>query len=263
MKIFDWLHRKLHQNVDYHIFPLKEDSSPNGEMTSSNPTCERDTEALLHKNVNLVDVMDGWHDGILTIGTFGLDQFQTFSQTQDQYSVEEGDRDELNPLADEAFALKVEKVIVSKNDSPSCVVEDETWKSRPSIDVPADNPLLRSFETPDFDDGCSEEKKRNGGRTTLADLFSADAADFAESGKCSSGVVLTDSMKKTACRTKHVRTCAHWKGEDSRPARKLHRMIRRVLKKKIHPAADGSIDALMGGPMHGGSRNDDDVALAV
>ncbi|XP_058104907.1 protein TILLER ANGLE CONTROL 1-like [Magnolia sinica] len=276
MKIFDWMHRKFHPNVDYCMVSRKRDTFADCGKKSSTLTC--DTDALLNDHVTIVDVLSGWQDGILTIGTFGLDQLKHFppddeySVQEQEYSVTEGDdtvndageaeeeQEEFHPSAVNAFKEELEKVFGANPDASA--IGDEMLKP----DAAADNPLRRFLSTPEFNGGdeLEKDKKKKGERTTLADLFSADAASAASAaaGKCGSGKASPGSGKKPACSTKHVRSLAKklmpWKGEESHPTRKIHRMVTKMLKRKIHPELDheihgavGSIDAFKVDPSIG------------
>nr|UTH76900.1 tiller angle control 1-1 [Populus nigra] len=61
MKIFNWVQRRFHHGA------IKDGLARNVKKAES-ITNEADKQALL-KQVALVDVLDGWKDGILTIGT--------------------------------------------------------------------------------------------------------------------------------------------------------------------------------------------------
>ncbi|XP_077247514.1 NAD-dependent protein deacetylase HST1-like protein isoform X1 [Tasmannia lanceolata] len=244
MKIFNWMHRKLHQNVDYCMVSCKKDVFAEDGKEEEKITCDGDTESLLlHDHVTLVNVLDGWPDGILKIGTFGLDFFQPqeeYSVQGEEYSVQiEDEEEELNPLAVEAINQELEKIFASSHDGGH-VTENEISKPCPTPTNISDNLTRRLTQIHESNDYM---EKKKGKRTTLADLFLADVAagagvSIAENYK--SGGTAPESDKKPAFRTKkHVTSLAKklvpWKGEDSPPSRKLHRLIRRILKRKIHP----------------------------
>lgn len=127
---------------------------------------DTDKQALLKKTV-LVDALDGWKDGILAIGTFGFDPLKPL--IGNPYLVlhsEEDDADTPDFSSDDDND--------NENDSDDDSEEDEV------------NPLMFTSLGNSFkdDDGCVivdeeclsiTEDKKNLGRTTLADLFLADA----------------------------------------------------------------------------------------
>ncbi|XP_010267458.1 PREDICTED: uncharacterized protein LOC104604690 isoform X2 [Nelumbo nucifera] len=263
MKIFNWVHRKFHHNVDFYTVPHKKDAFGDfGHNTKKTEvvTYENDTEALL-EHVNLVDVLEGWKDGLLSIGTLGFDPLKRSNQPNEysvdhiqvEYSMmeeEEEDADEeedaenegeLNPLVVKAFKREFEKVLGSYTDSNS----QKSDVLRADID---DTPLIRFLESPEIRNACDNSESDKKKRTTLADLFSADRE---VPRKLDSTEVPPDSGKKTLeCRTKHGVSLAKKllprKGEDSRPITKLQRLMKRMLKRKIHPELGDKIDGVNG-----------------
>ncbi|RWR88886.1 hypothetical protein CKAN_01792800 [Cinnamomum micranthum f. kanehirae] len=258
MKIFNWMHRKFHRNVDYLMV------TPNKDLPDEKSTCDQETKALLHQgHVALIDALDDWQDGILAIGTFGLDHFP-FSEAEylvpeQQVSVtkgETGDEEVERYLAvvmkepDEAFVTNNESYEKAKE-----VMEEESSGSVASVigaDAVPDDPV-RQFvpmeEICSSDDADKEKMKKKGERTTLADLFSADAA----AGKCNAEdekIPIVCVKNQSERRTKHVKSLAKklvpWKGEDSRPTAKLHRLLTKILKRKIHPELNSQVHGAVG-----------------
>ncbi|XXG43322.1 hypothetical protein AAC387_Pa01g3382 [Persea americana] len=240
MKIFGWIHRKLHTNVDYSMYSPEKDLF-SGKKSSAVLTYEKDTEALLfdRDHVPLVDVLG---NGILAIGTFGIDQLKLF-EFQDEYFVQEEEeeygaleehQEELNPLAVTAF-----------NHDASNVVE-----SQPLMSARSENPLRQFLELTEFGREDAEEKRKE--RTTLADLFKADVAFVtAEKPDATEEISAGNGEKTVVHATKHVRSLAKKlltgkKGEDSRPTTKLHRLIRSMVKRKIHPDLERKINEGIG-----------------
>ncbi|KAL6004385.1 hypothetical protein ACLOJK_004938 [Asimina triloba] len=243
MKIFNWLQRKLHRNADYKMLSLDQ------EMKSTK--YDRDEEALLDQAA-LVEMLDGWHDGILTIGTFGLDQLDPFSSTEEENSIraaddddeEEEEEDSLNAL--EAFERELEAL---KDSLSGMYADDEMPKYCPLNDNDADDDALHYSFDPE-----GEKKSNEGRRTTLADLFLADSTPVAAT-KSSSGAAAEDleKKKKLASRSKLSPSFAK-KREDSRPTMKLRR-------RKIHPemgrdalVADRSVHPALLGPARSDCR---------
>ncbi|KAF6153710.1 hypothetical protein GIB67_000943 [Kingdonia uniflora] len=64
MNIFNWVHRRFNQNADGYTLRKKDKLSRGDEINKEVITNDADTEALL---------VNGWNDGILSIGTFGFD----------------------------------------------------------------------------------------------------------------------------------------------------------------------------------------------
>ncbi|OAY48963.1 protein TILLER ANGLE CONTROL 1 [Manihot esculenta] len=252
MKIFNWVQRRFHHGA------LKDGLARNVKKAES-ITSGADKQALL-KQVALVDVLDGWKGGILTIGTLGLDPLKPFNQ-QHEYLVleteggEEDDGDDYNDDEEEQ-----EEYSVHSDEEDSNVDEDEDEKEE-------ENPLIFTRFQHNFEELTSsfganaaksedimiidptetksnihdnDQRKRKGERITLAELFLADS-DVKK--KPESFEVEPDSGKKPAFRGKNGLSFAKKLipnvGEDSRPIKKFHQLMRRMLKRKIHPELEG------------------------
>lgn len=256
------MHRKLHTNVDYsmisrekgailysfhpnfcpNLSPVSSDISVLGRNNlfflymycadafyeeGKKSVCEKDTEALLPDR-DQVTVVDPF--GLLAIGTFGFDplHFQDgYSVHEEEYSVEEDGEEEEEEEEDEE---EEEEVVVVNTPLPVTAafkreVEREMLKSQ--------QPVMVSVEMEDIrrpflkDDEERKKEGRKGERTTLADLFYADAVKISVSGeKCTAPEISAGTGKKTGCSTKQARSLAKklmpWKAEDSRPTTKLH-----------------------------------------
>lgn len=191
-----------------------------GKKSSAVLTCEKDTEALLPFDRDHVPLVDVLGNGILAIGTFGIDQLKSF-EFQDEDIVQEDQEEEygaleehreLNPLAVTAF-----------NHDASNVVE-----SQPLMSVRSEIPLRQFLELTEFGREDAEEKRKE--RTTLADLFKADATFVAAEKPDATEEISAGNGEKTVVHaTKHLRSLAKKlltgkKGEDSRPTTKLHRV---------------------------------------
>jgi hypothetical protein len=145
-------------------------------------TKEADKQALL-KQVALVDVLDGWKDRILTIGTLGLDPLIPFNQQNDQYFILESDEEGQEEEEDEGKEeeREIEQYSVDDDYYYDDSVEDEEV-----------NPLIYATFDHSFEEIGSdslhydvitnsttiaehEQRKNKGERTTLAELFLEDS----------------------------------------------------------------------------------------
>ncbi|KAG2720608.1 hypothetical protein I3760_02G043500 [Carya illinoinensis] len=245
MKIFNWVHKRFHHTV------LKDGLAGNVKTTEL-ATKNTDKQALL-KQVALVEVLDGWKDGILTIGTLGFDPLKPFNQRNEylvlqseeedekneegQYSSDGGDdteenveHEELNPLMSTTFAHSFE--------------DFESNPDNGNFDGVDDVPLTPFMGSPGLNaelnrDG--EQQKKKGERITLADLFLADAD---VEGEFDFGKV-PNSGEKPALKTKNGLSFAKKfiprVKEDSRPIQNLQRLMKKMLKRKIHPDFDAKM----------------------
>jgi hypothetical protein len=211
--------------------------------TTESTTNGIDKQALL-KQVALVDVLDGWGDGILTIGTFGLDPLKPFNQQKEylilqseeedeeaeveQDSVDGGDgsndnveHEELDPLMFTTYGHNFED-FESNPDHHDNVPRPDVIMTVDGVSL---TPFMGSAEPSVQLDEEGERKKKKGERITLADLFLADAD---VKGKLDPDKSLPDSGKTPVLRTKNGLSFAKKfiprVKEDSRPIKNLQRV---------------------------------------
>ncbi|KAK8588098.1 hypothetical protein V6N13_087046 [Hibiscus sabdariffa] len=242
MKIFNWVQRRFHQNV------LKDGLARNVKKTDS-VAIDSNTKALLEQ-VALSDMLDGWRDGILTIGTFGFDPLNSLAQqneylasgndggeeeaeeerytdNNDEQDEDEDVEEEVNPLMLSTFEHSFEEVD-HESDVMMMMVDGV------GLGGSTDEEIKFELEATESHSG----KLRR--RTTLADLFSEDS-DIKK--KPCPLELDSDSCKKPSLRPKNGLSFAKklipQVGEDSRPIKMLNQMMRRMLKRKIHPELEG------------------------
>lgn len=176
-------------------------------------TNDKDTQALL-KKVVLIDALDGWKCGILAIGTFGFDPLKQFNQQKEYLVLESKEDDEESP----EYSLEGSDSDENDEYSDDTTFEDEevnplmlstlghSFKDieKKDVLVSFDGVFLASSEVAAEEKTNislqSDHEKKKAGRTTLADLFLADAD---VKMKIDSGKVLhDDSAKKMNAKTK-------------------------------------------------------------
>ncbi|KAI3681895.1 hypothetical protein L6452_36701 [Arctium lappa] len=246
MKIFNWVHRRFHQKDEVGQDVAKTEVG-NG----------RDKLALL-ENAALDSVFDGWKEGILAIGTFGLDSalLKDFVPEDDMYLCEiipkELFIDDEDDGGDNEREMEFPLVLKACkhgffHDHPQC---DETNSKPNDHDEDGHVEDLKGLDS----DQVKKEKK-GGERITLADLFWADSeknllkkkklADDedqdhvqvlhydhdhtnesnAKNGSHDDRVALISKKKLT-------------KDDAARPIKKINRLVKKMLKKKIHPEVE-------------------------
>ncbi|KAL4362151.1 hypothetical protein GQ457_04G030430 [Hibiscus cannabinus] len=249
MKIFNWVQKRFHHNV------LKGGVAPNVKETDP-IAIDSDAKALLEQ-VPLSDMLDGWRDGILTIGTFGFDPLQSLAQqnhysawgsyndddddneerytdNKDDEDVENDSDEEVNPLMLSAFRQSMEdadRATYGETDV-TIMVDGVGWSN--------DDEIKLELEA---NEGCSGKLRR----TTLAELFSEDS-DIKK--KPCPLELDSNSCKKPSLGTKNGLSFAKklipQVGQDLRPIKMLHQMMRRMLKRKIHPELQSKANKLEG-----------------
>ncbi|XP_062091329.1 protein TILLER ANGLE CONTROL 1 isoform X2 [Humulus lupulus] len=271
MKLFNWVHKRFHHDPlpKDHEFAQKVEKKRD-ELLHSN---DKDTQALL-KKVVLIDALDGWKDGILAIGTFGFDPLKPFNQqySQKEYLVLESEQEDDDDEAEsQEFSLDDEDSDDDdeEDSDDTCADRDEevnplmfssalghSFKEVITSDQKNDQHVLLSLDgvslaskdqelAAQVNQSVLSEEKKKAGRTTLADLFLADGD---VKMKIDSGKVLAEESinKKTNVRTKKSLSFAKKLiprvKEEASPIKNLQRLMRRMLKRKIHPEA---LDAKM------------------
>ncbi|XP_039036638.1 protein TILLER ANGLE CONTROL 1-like [Hibiscus syriacus] len=227
MKIFNWVQRRFNHTI------LKDGSSPSVKKTDG-IVIDNDTKAFLEQGP-LVDLLDG----ILTIGTFGFDPLKSSWGEQKDYLTSENDDE------------RGEEEQYSDNDDYSDSNEEENPLMLSTFDHGFEDMTMtvnRAAEGSTNDeistklDVIEEHSRKVRRRTTLADLFSEDS-DSSMKKKPSSLELDSDCSRKGSVRTKQGLSFAKklipQVGENSRPIKMLNQMMRRMLKKKIHPELEG------------------------
>ncbi|XP_073148115.1 protein TILLER ANGLE CONTROL 1 [Henckelia pumila] len=255
MKIFNWVHRKLKDGS------AAQNAKKNGVISDEGG----DANQFLVDNNTFGDSVFGcWKGGILTIGTFGYDpltkDFAEVDDEQDYHHDHVHDQDQ--EFEEVESAAENEETMTDSEEEE--VLEDDEDEEEES------NPLVYAVYAHDYKallqqyDPAADYIKMNGNkdfehvmmmmeendrdvdmkkdRITLADLFSADNwdADYDDQKK-QSKKKLHELMEEKASSKKHGRLAFAKKlllagdSKDARPIHKLHRLVRRMLKRKIHP----------------------------
>ncbi|XP_068634181.1 protein TILLER ANGLE CONTROL 1 [Aristolochia californica] len=252
MKIFDWVHRKFHTNVDYCMVSRKKLDAWDEEVKKTEAV-EKDTEALLRDHVNLIKAFNGWPEGIFAIGTFGLDQLDLYqdehSNDGDEYPIEEKEEEDQYYPSDQPHEVMKNNYAYAVSAGADKSSREDCTAGHAEKDCNKLLPLMKP-ETEIVETGLeysTDEKKKKSERTTLADLFSAEATPLPPPPPAELLKPTPVSGKSPTCRKKHVGSLAKklmpWKGEDSRPTTKIHRVFTKMLKRKIHPEFDSTTGA--------------------
>ncbi|XP_042445199.1 protein TILLER ANGLE CONTROL 1-like [Zingiber officinale] len=215
MKIFlDWMHRKLQPTgIKYSQVHQKkgQEAEERIEMVAE------EKEALL-----LHDMLGG----ILTIGTLG--QYRDPFLPSLTFEEEEKEEEEKSPLIVVEEEKEEDKATITL-EKQEIIVEIETKQ------LQEDLPLLKE-----------DKESRERVRTTLADLFAADPATR-EDANVDKGIKNTSNdsnkqsnkMEKKKKMKDTIKSCTNGKNNSSNINRdsnnKLHKLMTRMLKKKIHP----------------------------
>ena len=206
-------------------------------------TNDTDTQALL-KHVALVDMLDGWKDGILTIGTLGFDDPIYSFSSEKECAITDEDEEREEEEEEEGFSVNNDNGDVEDEDEEDEENENEVNPlvftafgengPKPTPIMTVDGVPLSPFVGSSYHEGIEcfisenhDQRKSKGERTTLADLFSADSE---VKGKVDPEEVKVLSGKKPVIRSKHGLSFAKKLiprvGEDSRPMKKLHQVSR-------------------------------------
>lgn len=232
-----------------------------------------DANQFLVDNTTFGDSVFGcWKGGILTIGTFGYDPLtkdaadevdeqdddhdleflvndqdqeseelesaendETITDSEEEEFYEEEEEEEANPLVYEAYAHDYE-ALLQQYDPAADYININGNKN-------FDHVLMLTKEN---DPVVDVDMKKE--RITLADLFSSDhwEADDDLLQKNQNKKKLQELMKEDASSKKHghgrlafakklLLAGGAGDSKDARPIHKLHRLVRRMLKRKIHP----------------------------
>lgn len=282
MKVFNWVHRRF-INVHSCTAFLQEDEAEK----DAGSKIENEKHVLLEHDAHMVvDMLDHWKDGILSIGTIAISPLEAsnfgvleeaddghdheISNVDDDAVVDEYDLkgyDEASPLMDvEFFSHELEKVISANHE----ITEEE---------VVAENVVVEFKDNVNASDATENEGKTKR-RVTLADLFLEDSdyhsvkvfkdleeddvvaavKDDINTGKLS---LVEMTMKPTSRAKNGITKAKKLLKKDLHPLKKFNKLMKRMMKKKIHPDLEGKMQKDMQmSPSYGLSNptNDQDAA---
>lgn len=251
MKIFNWVHKRFHHSA------FKDGFASNIKKTE--PTLnDADSQALL-KQIALGDVLDGWKDGILTIGTLGYDPLGSFNQQKEyqalesedepddegdggEHTIVDGDEDvdynveheELNPLMHNTFEHNYEDTFEPNHGANASEQGLAMTLSESFL-----TPTVVSHEITELSAMETDQRKKKGERITLADLFLADSD---VQMKVDRAKVLLEPHEKPILKSKHglsfTKKLFPLVKDNSHPVKNIQRLMKKMLKKKIHPELD-------------------------
>ncbi|GMI75944.1 Tiller Angle Control 1 [Hibiscus trionum] len=178
----------------------------------------------LLEQVALFDVLDGWRYGVLTIGTFGFDPLKSFSQQKD-HSASKSDEEE------------EEEERCSNNDDDEDNNIDEEVNPLLFGHTLEDNEGSTKHEIKFSPDVIMDDSGKLRKRTTLADLFYEESdmktKPTPHDSELNPGKKACDfcTEKEPSFANKFIPQV----GKGSRPIKVLNKMVKRMLKRKIHP----------------------------
>ncbi|XP_028752285.1 uncharacterized protein LOC114712004 [Neltuma alba] len=247
--IFNWVHRTFHHGA------LKDGFDSNVRKAEPD-VIKWDDQASL-KEVALADVHGGWKDGFLTIGTFGCyGPFKCSNQHKDYLALEsdedeaeQHDADEEENKYSDCEHEEMKPLIGTKFENN---VED-VGNEKPNLANAAQGgALVIPTPTLDSDDviecihvGTDQKEKKKGERITLADLFLADSGKIIKHDAAK--VLLDDqtSDDKQSLKAKQYgrpafakKLIARVNKDNPHPIKNIQRMMKKMIKKKIHPEVD-------------------------
>nr|XP_043621825.1 protein TILLER ANGLE CONTROL 1 [Erigeron canadensis] len=254
MKIFNWVHRRFHHKYE------EQDATKAAEVTENG----KDKLALLNDNNEPPldhSVFDGWKEGILAIGTFGFDPALSKDIEQEEaYVCDNATRDEVSTDEDEEEDMEHPLVLKACKHGffDDHKKDDHHYKYLPQCDeISQLNDHDEDGVVEDTDDlmmMMKYQKKAAGERITLADLFLADSQKIAllnnklqhladdedrVKAKVDKNLLADESINvKHDLNDDRVTLISNkklTKDHAARPIKKINRMVRKMLKKKIHP----------------------------
>ncbi|XP_076954513.1 protein TILLER ANGLE CONTROL 1-like [Bidens hawaiensis] len=197
MKIFGWVHRQfVHKGA--------------------NKDADNYDKVALLENEGFVGACDGWREGILAIGTLGHDLFQDLKPKEDTFVCNQvvffDDNDE-----------KMESPILVQKDSSHGFDHQEDHVAKANKDQ--ENEVVKD----------ATNIMKSGERTTLADLFRADSESdsFKNDDSSNSNSNNDNESIKSFLISKTKKKLE--KDGLAQPFRKTKQLMRKMLRKKIHP----------------------------
>ncbi|KAJ0758732.1 hypothetical protein HanLR1_Chr04g0153671 [Helianthus annuus] len=247
MKIFNWVHRRFHHKYEVSQDVKKAEFTANG----------KDNLSLL-ENEGMDGVFDGWKEGILAIGTFGFDPslLKDFDHEDDDTYLCEYTRKELSIDHDEDNGGDQEEEEEEEVEFPLVfkACKYGFFHDKKDDHTQCDDVCKPNDHEDCVDDHTDQMKKgkKAGERTTLADLFLADSDKNLLNKKLTDEddqevkvhYIPESNIKHTSCdeRVALISKKKITKDVAARPIKKINRMVRKMLKKKIHPDVENQKD---------------------
>ncbi|XP_017232933.1 protein TILLER ANGLE CONTROL 1 [Daucus carota subsp. sativus] len=259
MKIFNWVHCKLHNK----------DGWSNGQLKK-----KAESDMVDDQHVALADAIASWRHGILTIGTLGFDPLKHFDQLNEIQSLK-NEQDEIEDNQEEYEQdASVEKCIEEGNGDQDPLIQhaaihgfnnssggDNLNNSLPLFNIHDQEPDITiddhvAADNSNYDNLGTERKRQvEGERVTLADLFAVDCEEFGGAKPHTPPHIHDNNAKVVMIRTEDhdcpmikkaqeaaispaAKTPISRPKEDShssRPIKKINRLMTKILKRKIHP----------------------------
>ncbi|KAJ3690686.1 hypothetical protein LUZ61_019850 [Rhynchospora tenuis] len=233
MKVLNWFHQKLHSREDYCPISSKKDEIKKDATRES--AAERDTEALLLHDILL--------NGILTIGTLGHEQSflpeEGFLVQEKEKNMQTDTGEKIQQEIELPALVVTESKPVSR--AGSLKMKSASMKARECsemMEVSEKKGEMEEYrmsiqEKPLL---MNEEKREEKTRTTLAELFAAEV--FVQKDpkevKQEEDFVIKKVTEVKFCEDK-VEKKKHQKESMSKSTHTLNRLVRKMLRKKIHP----------------------------
>ncbi|KAL5201185.1 hypothetical protein ABZP36_035539 [Zizania latifolia] len=243
LKVFNWLNRKKHSNVEYCTINENKAMEEKEDYVRASVT-EQDTEALLLRDVLI--------NGILAIGTFGHNVNSLCPEScieQDESVIMDDEEVEEEECEEEKCEAKEDMSVTARNEPASALEPSKMHSSSMKEDsftcfVKGEIPM-RSMEVENVskiqEQPLLMSEKVEKVRTTLADLFAAEAfsSNDKEEKFCQNIIIVTGastSKPPTSCMEKmHHKKPTKPTSKPLKATRKLSRVMKKMLGKKIHP----------------------------
>ncbi|GAB2245183.1 hypothetical protein Droror1_Dr00000676 [Drosera rotundifolia] len=249
MKIFDWVHRRFHNDSNSSSISLCEEKPRISIKSESKYSCEK--EALLVPSNLDVDTIDNWKlDDILTIGTLAICPLETPGQL-DELEIMDVDCVEKNVVSEYlTFAHGDYKDTApaqgNKTLEPEPVLEDSLKVFRQDLRSELkckEIELVYDFSDFAVDEEDLKKDRKNGERVTLAELFMAEHDLIYFKGDDNLGnSKLIPSKKEASGANKGLSKAKKLLKDDVHPLKKFKKFMKRILKKKVHPELMGKKD---------------------
>ncbi|PIN13337.1 hypothetical protein CDL12_14042 [Handroanthus impetiginosus] len=252
MKIFNWVHRRFNNK-------LAENAAKKNGLIAEH---HQQLQFMVENNTS---VFERWRGGILTIGTFGYDPLKDENEENDACFCDQEESDKEHLLSQEYESTDLITADCSEGEDEEVEVNDEREVEEEAnpLDVYAaayaheferlvEGRKRVADEESEFEfkfefEYVLLEKTTKKARTTLADLFSADAEELQKKQEeeeepiSKLGETTKEKLPNNYCKQQGFSFGKKLMVDEARPIHKLHQLVRRMLKRKIHPDDHASL----------------------
>ncbi|XP_057549165.1 protein TILLER ANGLE CONTROL 1-like isoform X2 [Amaranthus tricolor] len=244
MKVFNWVHPRF-----LNVNPCTAFLEENGTQKDESSKIENEMNVFHgHNSHMIVDMLDSWKDGILSIGTIAISPLEA-----SKYAMLEEIHDDNHDYDDDHHVID-DRYDLDENDDQSSPLMNVEYFSHELDKVIGANHEIIEEEQVYENNNCIEDEEQSRRRVTLAELFLEDSDyhhnvkvlqdddDDDDDDGVKGDIMMNEKqgidmmiMKPNSLAKNGLFKAKKLLKEDLHPLKKFNQLMKRMMKKKIHP----------------------------